>query len=130
MAEQTKRTWRIDLTDEQFRCIINGMEFYHRMMCGEISELRNITPNHRAIEKLVPEIKHAMFPELDKGQTYGWNGGHPDPWFDREQAQSYQVYREMEHQWTLREHKGEDYNVYSSETLKSGKALPIIVKQI
>jgi hypothetical protein len=41
-----KERWLIKLTDEQLHCIMRGMEYYHRMMCGEIDNV-DIVCEHR-----------------------------------------------------------------------------------
>lgn len=115
----TKRTWRLDLTDEQFDCILTGMELYHRLLCGDLNQLVDISPHGVACVQYLGTLKSRIFPELGPGETYSWNGGSPTPYFDTQQAQSYQIYREMLHRKTLAEGL---HNVYSSETLRTEKA--------
>lgn len=124
--EKNERKWVLELTEEQFNCITIGMEFYHRMLCGQVSELNNLVP-HRINADTMGEVKRQLFPELRFGESYGWNGGHENKYVDVMQAQSYQIYREMKHQNAI--DKGCN-NVYSSPTLQTGKAKSIIVKKI
>lgn len=122
-----KRTWRLDLTDEQYQCIITGMELYHRLLCGDIMELRNLSPLGNSIMPFVSDIKNKLFPELHEGETYSWDGGSEVHYFDQQQAISYQIYREMRHKAAMAAHKD---NVYSTETLTTDKADPIKVTRI
>lgn len=126
MKKQTKRTWLLKLTDSQFNCIIRGMEFYHRVMCGQVEELNYIV-GHRIKRETLNEVKNQLFPELRNGENYGWDGGYVNKFVDAEQAQSYQIYREMRHQDVLL--KGNN-NVYTSDTLQTSKADKLIVERI
>jgi hypothetical protein len=119
------RTWKLELTEEQFNCIARGMEYYHRMMCGDDMVVDDVCEN-RIDDTLRKELKKQMFPELMPNESYGWNGTDKSH-FGKEMAMSYQIYREMIHKRTIRD--GVD-NVYSSETLSSGKADKLIVEQI
>jgi hypothetical protein len=120
-----KRTWILELTEEQFNCIARGMEYYHRMMCGQVDVVDDVC-EERIDLSLKDELKKQMFPELELNASYGWNGTDKSL-FGKEMAISYQIYREMIHKRTVRD--GLD-NTYSSETLSSNKANKLIVKQI
>ncbi len=119
------RTWILELTEEQFNCIARGMEYYHRMMCGQVDVVDDVC-EERIDLSLKDELKKQMFPELMLNASYGWNGTDKSP-FGNEMSMSYQIYREMIHKRTIRD--GLD-NTYSSETLSSNKADKLIVKQI
>lgn len=120
-----QRTWRLELTEEQFNCIARGMEYYHRMMCGQVDVVDDVC-EERIDLWLKDQLKEQMFPKLTYGENYGWNGTDKSS-YGKEMARSYQIYREMIHKRTVRD--GDD-NVYSSETLKSGIADKLIVEQI
>lgn len=125
MKSKTKRPWTLHLTEEQFHTIINGMEFYHRMMCGQVEQIHYAPiSEHSPSDETLRTLKSELFPELDPSGSYGWNGGQSHEYFDKESARSYQIYREMRHQYAVREHHD---NVYAGETLQSGKADNLIV---
>ena len=119
------RTWKLELTEEQFNCIARGMEYYHRMMCGQVDVVDDVCEEIVELS-LKDELKEQMFPKLLLNASYGWNGTDKSH-FGKEMAISYQIYREMIHKRTVRD--GAD-NVYSSETLSSGIADKLIVEQI
>ena len=124
--EKSRRKWLLELTEGQYRCIVRGMEYYHRMMSGQVDVVDGVC-EHRISRSTEIALKNEMFPELALGESYGWNGGQKSKYFDKESAISYQIYREMEHQWA----NDKDYNnVYTTGTLHSGKAEPIAIKKI
>jgi hypothetical protein len=120
-----KERWLIKLTDEQLHCIMRGMEYYHRMMCGEIDNV-DIICEHQISHTFKQMLKEMMFPELPARGSYSWNGTDESPFGD-EMARSYQIYREMLHQVTIR---NGDKDVYSSPTLSSGKVESLDIEQI
>lgn len=122
-----KKKWRIELTEEQFNCIARGMEYYHRMMCGQVNVVDDVC-DERIDDNLKYELKKQMFPKLMLNGSYGWNGTDKSH-FGKEMAQSYQIYREMLHQRALRDCK-DDWNVYLSDTLQSINADSLKVEQI
>ena len=124
--KKNNRKWLLKLTEEQYRCIIRGMEYYHRMMSGQVDVVDDVCEN-RISHSTEIALKNEMFPELAFNASYGWNGGQKSKYFDKEAAMSYQIYREMEHQFTV--DKGFN-NVYTIETLQSEKAEPIIAEKI
>ena len=124
--KKNNRKWLLKLTEEQYRCIIRGMEYYHRMMSGQVDVVDDVCEN-RISHSTEIALKNEMFPELALNEAYSWNGGQQNNFFDKDAAMSYQIYREMEHQWV--KDKGYD-NVYATETLHSGKAEPIIAEKI
>lgn len=124
--QETKHTWRLDLTDKQFNCIMRGMEFYGRLLAGQLDVLREATPQHLDYFDIEP-LRARMFPELDNGQHYKWNGGSPSEWHDREMAQAYQIYREMRHQDVSARYIE---NTYSSPTPATPKAEQLKVTRI
>ena len=120
-----KERWLIKLTDEQLHCIMRGMEYYHRMMCGEVDNV-DIVCEHRIDSAFKDELKKRMFPKLLSSERYSWNGTDESR-FGKEMAQSYQIYREMLHQVAIRDGYK---NVYLSSTLQSDKAEHLDIEQI
>jgi hypothetical protein len=117
--------WKMELTEEQFYCIIRGMEYYHRMMCGQVDVVDDVCEEKIDLN-LQNELKKQMFPNLMIDESYGWNGTDKSSFGD-EMAISYQIYREMKHKDAI-ERKID--NVYSSETLHSNKAVALKIERI
>lgn len=82
-----KKTWILKLTDEQYDCIARGMEYYHRMMCGQVDVVDEVC-KHRIDDALKMSLKNSMFPELLPSQSCGWNGSGEGQ-FDKEMAMSF-----------------------------------------
>lgn len=123
--------YKLTCNEEQYNHIAWCVEVCHRIMCGDIMELRQLLPLP-IDDNLLKEIKSQAFPELLPNQFYGWNGGYfikevSEDFrkaFDKEQAQGYQIYRQMRYKQNIA--KGID-NVLSSPTLTTDKAgQPII----
>ena len=122
-----KKRWLIKLSDEQLMSIALGMEYYHRMMCGQVDAVDYVC-GHRISNTLKNTLKEMMFPGLSFYESYNWNGDGADKSpFVKEMAQSYQIYREILHQFAIRD--GDD-NVYSSPTLSSDKVESLYIEQI
>ena len=128
-SKQPQRPWILHLTEEQFDTIIRGVEYYHRMMCGQVEEVVNVCP-HIVDESTLLQLKKEMFPELSYAESYGWDGSRKGDYFDLEMARSYQIYREMLHQQEIRKPLDMLGNVYRRETLHTEKADKLIVKRI
>ena len=118
--------YKLTLNEDQYKHIITCVETIHRICCGDVMELRAvlpITPDRALLEA----IKAQSFPELARGESYGWSGGYNNPnvnpsvakEYDTFLAQGYQIYREMLHVRNIAE--GID-NVYTSPTLTTNKA--------
>ena len=126
--------YRIELTEEQYDHIARCVEVVHRIACGDIHELREILPI-KPEERLLNEIKHQSFPELDLNEQYKWDGGYSNDShgeafrqaFDTFQAQGYQIYRQMLYKRNVA--KGIE-NVLSSPTLTTDKAEQPIIEVI
>ena len=131
-----EKKWRIELTEHQLRLIANCVEDCHRFIGGQM-ELSNSTAclkHGRHLGEELSTLQAFVTPELERGASYGWNGGHCPNKFQRKFiAETYYLYREIYHQLTLdaAKHKDMGWNVYLSETLtckESGE--PIKVKKI
>lgn len=124
--------YKLTLTEEQYNHIAWCVEVCHRIMCGDTMELRQLLP--LPIDKnLIEEIKAQAFPELMPNQFYGWNGGYCNKEvsedfrnaFDKEQAQGYQIYRQMRYKQNIAKGIG---GVLSSPTLTTSKAEQSIIE--
>lgn len=100
--------YKLTLTEEQYNHIAWCVEVCHRIMCGDTMEIRQLLPI--IIDDYLPkEIKAQAFPELMPNQFYGWNGGYCNKEvsenfcnaFDKEQAQGYQIYRQMRYKQNI-----------------------------
>ena len=127
------RKYTITLTEHQMMLIANCVEDIHRFLAGQ-TELANATSlldNHREVTDSLRRLQPLVTPELPMGASYGWSGGTcPNEHQRRMIAETYYLYREMLHQYTLTNgHK----NVYSSETLRceeSGEPIMITWKDL
>ena len=114
--------WRIELTEHQLRLIANCVEDCHRFIGGQM-ELSNSTAclkQGRHLGEKLATLQPFVTPELERGASYGWNGGScPDENQRKFIAETYYLYREIYHQLTLEaaKHKDMDWNVYLGETL-------------
>lgn len=127
---------RIELTEHQLRLIANCVEDCHRFIGGQM-ELSNSTAcldNYHTLSKKLNELQPLVTPQLERGASYGWNGGScPNHKQRKFLAETYYLYREIYHQLTLEaaKHRYMDWNVYLGETLtcdESGE--PIKVESI
>lgn len=131
-----EKKWRIELTEHQLRLIANCVEDCHRFIGGQM-ELSNSTAclkHGRHLGEELSTLQAFVTPELERGASYGWNGGScPNDNQRKFIAETYYLYREIYHQLTLEaaKHKDMDWNVYLGETLtcnESGE--PIKVERI
>ena len=131
-----EKKWRIELTEHQLRLIANCVEDCHRFIGGQM-ELSNSTAclkYCRILGEKLRTLQPFVAPELERGASYGWNGGTcPDDNQRKFIAETYYLYREIYHQLTLEaaKHKDMSWNVYLGETLtckESGE--PIKVERI
>ena len=131
-----EKKWRIELTEHQLRLIANCVEDCHRFIGGQM-ELRNSTACLKHCRHLGEELgtlQAFVTPELERGETYGWDGGScPNEYQRKFLAETYYLYSEIYHQLTLEASKHKDmcWNVYLGETLtcdESGE--PIKVERI
>lgn len=124
------KIWTITLTESQMRLLANALEDWHRFISGQCSmdsatSLLWGTPQAAKVKHILNhEVKPIMFPELSEGESYSWNGGHPDPEMSRAAAMSYMMYREILYQLALAYGSG---NVYASPTLRCLEQGPLII---
>ena len=89
------------------------MEDCHRFIAGQM-ELSNSTAclkHCRHLGEKLATLQPFVTPELERGASYGWNGGScPDENQRKFIAETYYLYREIYHQITVDEAKYEDMN--------------------
>ena len=131
-----QKKWRIELTEHQLRLIANCVEDCHRFIGGQM-ELSNSTAclkHCRHLGEKLATLQPFVTPELERGASYGWNGGScPDENQRKFIAETYYLYREIYHQIVLEKakHMNMSCNVYLDETLtcdESGE--PIKVERV
>ena len=131
-----EKKWRIELTEHQLRLIANCVEDCHRFIAGQM-ELSNSTAclkHYRHLGEELATLQPFVTPELERGVSYGWNGGScPDENQRKFIAETYYLYREIKHKIVVENAKYKDmyWNVYHDETLTckdSGE--PIKVERI
>ena len=131
-----EKKWRIELTEHQLRLMAQCIEDCHRFIGGQM-ELSNSTAcldNYHTLSKKLNELQPIVTPHLERGASYGWDGGScPNDNQRKFIAETYYLYREIYHQITLEAAKGKDmgWNVYLGKTLtcdESGE--PIKLKRI
>lgn len=114
------KRYKIEVSEDQLRMIINCVEDCHRFMGGQV-ELEHITSRlaHRAtVQQKLREIKPLVTPNLPYNAIYDWAGnGCPNEKQKKFMQASYYLYRELQHQWTLMQ-DADDWNVYNSPTLR------------
>ena len=134
--KQKQIKWRIEVTEHQLRLMAQCVEDCHRFIGGQI-ELSNSTAcldNCHTLSKKLNELQHLVTPHLERGASYGWNGGNcPNENQRKFLAETYYLYREIYHQLTLEDakHKDMGWNVYLDNTLtckESGE--PIKVEKV
>ena len=131
-----EKKWRIELTEHQLRLIANCVDDCHRFIGGHM-ELSNSTAcldNYHTLSKKLNELQPLVTPHLERGASYGWDGGSCQDDNQRKfLAETYYLYREIYHKMTIEDAKHNDigWNVYLGETLtcdESGE--PIKVERI
>ena len=131
-----EKKWRIELNEHQLRLIANCVEDCHRFIGGQM-ELSNSTAclkHGRHLGKELSTLQAFVTPLLERGASYGWNGGScPDDNQRKFIAETYYLYREIYHQLTLEAAKEKDmrWNVYLGETLSCNESgEPIKIERI
>ena len=131
-----EKKWRIELTEHQLRLMAQCIEDCHRFIGGQM-ELSNSTAcldNYHTLSKKLNELQPIVTPHLERGASYGWDGGScPNDNQRKFIAETYYLYREIYHQIPLEAANGKDmgWNVYLGKTLtcdESGE--PIKLKRI
>lgn len=113
------RHYTITLNEEQLMLVSSCVEDIHRFLCGD-TDLSNTVSvldvkDRRALQERLRQLKPYVTPELRSGQEYDWAGnGCPNKAQRRMIAQTYYLYREMLHKYTLANNYN---NVYTSPTL-------------
>lgn len=131
-----EKKWRIEITEHQLMLMAKCIEDCHRFIGGQMDMFNSTSCLTRRLVlcEQLSELQPLVTPLLERGASYGWNGGScPD---DNQRiflAETYYLYREIYHQVTLDEAKHMDigWNVYLGETLTckdSGE--PIKVERI
>ena len=131
-----EKKWRIELTEHQLILMAQCVEDCHRFIGGQM-ELSNSTScltRRLVLCEELGKLQQFVTPELGRGASYGWDGGHcPNEYQRKFLAETYYLYREIYHQMTIEDakHRYMDWNVYLGETLtcdESGE--PIKVERI
>ena len=130
-----EKNWRIELTEHQLRLIANCVEDCHRFIGGQM-ELRNSTACLKHCRHLGEELgtlQAFVTPELERGETYGWDGGScPNEYQSKFIAETYYLYSEIYHQLTLEaaKHKDMGWNVLGKTLTCDESGEPIKVERI
>lgn len=117
-----EKKWRIELTEHQLRLMDQCVEHCHRFIGGQM-ELSNSTAcldNYHTLSKKLNELQPLVTPQLERGESYGWNGGSCPNYNQRRfLAETYYLYIEIYHKITLDVAKYVDmnWNVYLGDTL-------------
>ena len=117
-----EKKWRIELTEHQLRLMAQCVEHCHRFIGGQM-ELSNSTAcldNYHTLSKKLNELQPLVTQQLERGESYGWNGGSCPNYNQRRfLAETYYLYREIYHKITLDVAKYVDmnWNVYLGDTL-------------
>lgn len=112
-----KTKYRITCTEEQMRMISNAVEDWSRFLAGqtEMWHATSMLDNHSDLQVKMAQLQHLVTPDLPRGASYSWNGGHcPNDKQRKAIAMSYGVYREILHYLTVKDNID---NVYASATL-------------
>ena len=86
----------------------------------ELSNSTACIEHHLELSEELGKLQQFVAPNLGRGASYGWDGGHcPNENQRKFLAETYYLYREIYHQVTLEDAKHQDmsWNVYSGETL-------------
>lgn len=118
--KKSKR-YKIELSEDQLRMIINCVEDCSRFMSGQVKleHTTDILNNWDEVqEELAKKIKPLVTPRLSFNASYDWAGSSCSNEKQKKFIQaSYYLYRELLHQWTLMQ-DADDWNVYNSPTLR------------
>ena len=113
------RKYTITLNEEQLMLVSSCIEDIHRFLCGD-TDLSNTVSvldvkDRHVLQKRLEQLKPLVTPRLLLYQEYDWAGnGCPNGAQRRMIAQTYYLYREMLHKYTL---ANNNKNVYTSPTL-------------
>lgn len=122
------KKYQITVNEHQLRLIAACIEDCARFLCGQTELWHTISqlPNYLELREKLEELQPLVTPYLQKGASYGWNGGScSDERQKKLIAETYYLYRTM--LYTL--HKDDnDWNVYTSPALRcedSGEVIEI-----
>lgn len=122
------RKYTITLNEEQMLLISRCIEDISRFLGGDADLFHTVSTlkNWKEIQARLRNAEPLIAPELEPNANYGWNGGDcPNEHQRKLIAQTYYLYREMLHQYTV---ANNIHNVYSSPTLRcadSGEPIKI-----
>lgn len=122
------RHYTITLNEEQLLLVSRCIEDISRFLAGDTELCYAISglDNWRELYHKLKDLHPLVTPELEQNANYGWSGAHcPNEQQRKLIAQTYYLYREMLHQYTL---ANNHHNVYSSPTLRckdSGEPIKI-----
>lgn len=129
MKKKKQRKYTITLTEEQMILVSHCIEDISRFLAGqtELWHTTSVLEDSSEVQDRLRMLEHHVTPDIPVGASYDWAGsGCPNPIQKKMIAQTYYLYREMLHQYTIaNKHK----NVYTSETLRcknSGEPIKII----
>lgn len=114
------KRYRIKVSEDQLRMIINCVEDCHRFAGGqvELDNTRFVFKNSQEIVRELKKVKPISHPYLWLNESYDWAGNGCGNRIQRTFiASTYYLYRELLHQWTLMQ-DADDWNVYKSPTLR------------
>lgn len=113
-----ERYYTVTMNEHQFVLIINCIEDISRFMAGQTELFHTILklPNYLEVKGKMEELAQYITPDLPHNASYGWSGGGcPNEAQANFIAETYYLYREMLHQYTLANNID---NVYTSSTLR------------
>lgn len=115
------KRYRIEVSEDQLRMIINCVEDCSRFMSGQVKleHTTDILDNWDEVqEELVKKIKPLVTPRLSFNASYDWAGNSCSNEKQKKFIQaSYYLYRDLLHQLTLMQDT-DHWNVYNSPTLR------------
>jgi hypothetical protein len=114
------KRYRIEVSEDQLRLIINCVEDCHRFMGGDtiLQNTTQLLSNAKEVQKALDYTSFMVTPNLFKNQHYDWAGnGCENPHQKAFIQASYYLYRELLHKLTLMQ-DADDWNVYKSPTLR------------
>lgn len=127
------KRYKIELSEDQLRMIINCVEDCSRFASGqlELEHTTDILDDWSEIQEELRKLQPFVTPTLSRGSSYKWNGGScPNEKQKNFLQASYYLYRELLHQWTLMQ-DADDWNVYNSPTLRcEGSGEPIKLEEV
>ena len=116
------KQYTITCSEEQLHLIASAIEDWSRFLSGQC-ELHHATSmlmnheNYKELNDAMENLHQFVTPELPRGASYSWNGGHcPNERQRKAIAMSYGIYRQILHFFACQKPKN-DWNCYQSPTL-------------